>query len=110
MWIRLALVLAALVFSSSALAEGEERPAATARTKARVPRRHAEKLDQERSEALRSKKKVHELDTVYVFARPQRPLASVETAAQQFRFPVGTARYSERDRRFLNSARGRERW
>jgi hypothetical protein len=109
MWIRQATIGAALMFCSPALAEGDLPHATTAAPKGRVARRQAEKLDQQRSEALRSKRKVHEIGTVYVFARPQRPLASVETAAQQFRFPVGTARYSERDRRFLKSARG-ERW
>jgi hypothetical protein len=105
---RVMLVLALVAFASPALAEG---PAAapTPAPKARV-RRQAEKLDQERSAALRSSRgKVHQIDTVYVFARPQRPLATVETSTKQFEFPVGTARYSERDKRFLKSARG-ERW
>ena len=106
MWTKVIVVAALVALSSPALAEGPEvaRPVAT--PKARVPRRQAEKLDQERTAALKSSRKVHEIDTVYVFARPQRPLASVETAAQRVRFPVGTARYSERDKRFLKSARG----
>jgi hypothetical protein len=109
MWIRVVLVLALALFASPALAESPAAAPAAGAPKARVPRRQAEKLDQERSAALRSSRKVHQIDTVYVFARPQRPLATVETSTKQFQFPVGTARYSERDRRFLKSARG-ERW
>lgn len=106
MWTRVVVVAALVAFSSPAFAEGTEAAEAVATPKARAPRRQAEKLDQERTAALKAIRKVHLMDTVYVFARPQRPLASVETAAQKVRFPVGTARYSERDRRFLKSARG----
>jgi hypothetical protein len=109
MSIRTMVLLAAVAFSSPALAEPTTVTSPPAAAKARVPRRQAEKLDQERSLALKSNRKVHQIDTVHIFGRPQRPLASVETAAQQFRFPVGTARYSERDRRFLKSRRD-ERW
>ena len=109
MWTRVILMAGLVAFASPALAEGPAAAPAAA-PKARVPRRQAEKLDQERSAALRSSRgKVHQIDTVYVFARPQRPLATVETSTKQFQFPVGTARDSERDRRFLKSARG-ERW
>ncbi len=102
------ILLTGLAVASPAFAE-DPTPAPAAAPKQRVPRRQAEKLDQARTAALQAKRKVHQIDTVYVFARPQRPLASVETAAQSFRFPVGTARYSERDKRFLRSARD-ERW
>jgi hypothetical protein len=109
MWTRVVVIAALVGVTSPALAEGPEA-SAPAVAKARVPRRQAEKLDQQRSLAERSKRRVHEIDTVYVFARPQRPLATVETAAKQFQFPVGTARYSERDRRFLKSSPKSERW
>jgi hypothetical protein len=102
------MLLAAIAVASPAFADAKA-PTPAGAPKPRVPRRQAEKLDQARTAALQAKRKVHVIDTVYVFARPQRPLASVETAAQSFRFPVGTARYSERDRRYLRSARG-ERW
>jgi hypothetical protein len=108
MWTRLVLVAAMVAAASPALAEDAEASGKPAAAKARVPRR-AEKLDQERSVAERSKRKVHQIDTVYVYARPQRPIAAVETSTKPFQFPVGTARYSERDRRFLKSSRG-ERW
>jgi hypothetical protein len=109
MWTRMVVIAALVAVTSPALAEGPEA-SARAVAKARAPRRQAEKLDQQRSLAERSKRKVHELDTVYVFARPQRPLATVETATRQFQFPVGTARYSERDRRFLKASPKSERW
>ena len=107
MWTRIVLVATLVALTNPAFAEPPA--AAPAAPKARVPRRQAEKLDQERSAALKAGRKVHQIDTVYVYARPQRPLASVETSTKQFQFPVGTARYSERARRFLKSARG-ERW
>jgi hypothetical protein len=101
MWMRNLIVLSAVLsFAGPVLADSSAKPRAA---------RRAEKLDQERTLAVKAKRKVHQIDTVYVFARPQRPLASVETSTQRFQFPVGTARYSERDRRFLRSARG-ERW
>lgn len=109
MWTRWMVVAAMVAVTSPALAQGTEASGPPAAAKARVPRRQAEKLDQQRSAAERSKRKVHQIDTVFVVARPQRPLATVETSTRQFQFPVGTARYSERDRRFLKSSRG-ERW
>ena len=108
MWTRVVMITALVAFSTPALAEGRAAAPAAAAPKARTPRRQAEKLDQERSQALRASR-VHQIDTVYIYARPQRPLASIETAAQKVRFPVGTARYSERDQRFLKGAR-REGW
>jgi hypothetical protein len=109
MWTRVVVIAALALVTSPALAEAPEA-SAPAVAKARAPRRQAEKLDQRRSVAERSKRKVHEIDTVYVFARPQRPLATVETATKQFQFPVGTARYSERDRRFVKSSPKSDRW
>jgi hypothetical protein len=52
---------------------------------------------------------VHQIETVVIPGRPQRPMASIELSVERVRFPVGTARYSERDRRFLKKAAG-ERW
>lgn len=65
-----------------------------------VKRRRAERHSSERSEALKQTR-VHRIDTVVVSGRPQRPMASVELSVERVRFPVGTARYNERDQRFL---------
>jgi hypothetical protein len=46
---------------------------------------------------------------VIIVGRPQRPLSVLDTSAQRFAFPVGTARYSPRDRAFVPRGRG-ERW
>ena len=110
MWTRVVVVAALVALTSPALAEGPESGGSTAAPKPKVARRLAEKLDQARSNELRASRKVHQIDTVYVFARPQRPLATVETSTRQFQFPVGTARYSVRDRRFLKSMPRAERW
>jgi hypothetical protein len=79
----------------------------SAAAKPRAPRRRVERHEQERSAATKGRRKVHQIDTVIVYGRPQKPLAAVETSAQPLRFPVGTVRYSERDRRFLKAG---ERW
>jgi hypothetical protein len=72
------------------------------------PRRRVEQHDRARTEAARAGR-VHQIETVVIPGRPQRPMASIELSVERVRFPVGTARYSERDRRFLKKAAG-ERW
>lgn len=70
------------------------------------PRRRSDRLDAMRT---RQERNVQMLKTVYVFGRRQRPLAVFDINVKPFRFPVGTARYSPRDRRFL-PRHGGERW
>lgn len=72
------------------------------------PRRLVEKHDRARTDAAKATR-VHQIETVVIPGRPQRPMASIELSVERVRFPVGTARYSERDRRFLKRAAG-ERW
>ena len=64
------------------------------------PRRRVERHDAEQS-------RVHRIETVVVYGRRQLPLASIELTVQRPTFSVGTARYSERDRRFIRKG---ERW
>lgn len=64
----------------------------------RVTRR-VERHDAERSRAA-APNRVTYIETVVIPGRRQRPLATIDTSVQPFRFPVGTARYSDRDRRF----------
>lgn len=74
----------------------------------KAPRRRAAKHDRQRSAEVR-RGRVHVIDDVIIVGRPQRPLSVLDTAAERFRFPVGTARYSPADRRFL-PADTRENW
>ncbi len=73
-----------------------------------VKRRRAERHSAEQNEVLK-RSRVHHIDTVVIPGRPQRPMASIELSVERVRFPVGTARYNERDLRFLKKA-SRERW
>ena len=95
------VVICVLVsFAMPALAQS---PVETAK-----PRRLVEKHDRVQTQAVKGGR-IHQIDTVVISGRPQRPLASIELNVGRVRFPVGTARYSERDLRFLKRARG-ERW
>lgn len=73
-----------------------------------TPRRRAAKLDHARSAQERGSR-VHVLKDVIVVGRGQRPMAVVDLSPERFGFPVGTARYSQHDRRFLPT-RSLERW
>ena len=64
------------------------------------PRRRVERHDAQQT-------RVHRIQTVIVVGRRQLPQASIELTVQRPTFSVGTARYSERDRRFLRPG---ERW
>lgn len=94
-------------FTTPAFAEAPSAPAPKAKAKA-VPKRRAAKHDQARSLAVKGAR-VHVMTDIWIVGRPQRPLSVLDTAAQPFRFPVGTARYSPGDRRFL-PADTQERW
>jgi hypothetical protein len=89
-----ALILLGGLVTLSTPAFGEAQP-----SNARVLRR-VEKHDQQRSRS-----QVHTIDGVVIPGRAARPQASIEISVQPFRFPVGTARYSERDQRFLKRGR-----
>ena len=65
--------------------------------------RHVERHNRDRSQAVKTHGRVLEIDTVVVQGRPGRPQAAVETSIQSFKFPVGTARYSETDQRFIKN-------
>jgi hypothetical protein len=97
-----ALIVTTLVaFTTAASAEPPPAPSQPAATKAKPerPRRRAEKHDQVRSKQERSTR-VHVIDTVTVVGRAQRPMSVFDVNVKSFRFPVGTERYSPRDRRF----------
>jgi hypothetical protein len=96
----LIVICALCSFATPAFAQA---PAPTSK-----PRRLVEKHDRVQSQAVKGGR-VHQINTVVISGRPQRPLASIELSVERVRFPVGTARYSERDLRFLKKARG-ERW
>ncbi|MBK7580442.1 MAG: hypothetical protein IPI67_09580 [Myxococcales bacterium] len=105
----ISLSVAVLCIQGYAFAETPSRAdAAQPPAKVTRPLRRAAKHDKLRSEAVRGSR-VHVMTEVIVVGRPQRPLSVLETAAQPFRFPVGTARYSAPDRRFL-PAEAHERW
>lgn len=95
--LRTACFAVTLLTATAALAEAPK-----------APRRRAAKHDQVRSAEVR-RGRVHVIDDVIIVGRPQRPLSVLETAAERFRFPVGTARYSPADRRWL-PADARENW
>lgn len=102
MLIRTLLVIAcALACAEPAFAEPP--PAAV---KAGTPRRRAEKLDQAQSQAARADRVVS-VPEIEITGKPQRPLVTVEIAVKPFDFPVGTARYSDRNQRFLQTRRNR---
>ena len=101
-----ALFVSAFLVSSPSLAEPAAAAPAVKRERAE---RRVERHDRRQALVRKTGGRVFELDIVEVRGRRQRPLAAVETSVQEFRFPLGTARYSERDKRFLRSARG-ERW
>lgn len=105
MFIRSTLaLLGALLLTGPALADAPPRADAST-AKPRASKRRVERHDAERTAAVKGTGQM-QLDTVVVFGRPQRPQAVTETSAQRFRFAVGTARYSERDRRFLSRGEG----
>ena len=108
MFVRCTLVFVGLMSSSiPAFADATETSAEAPAVKQRTARRRVGRHDLERSKASKVRGHVHELAPVEVYGRRQRPLASVETSSVPFHFPLGTARYSERDRRFLKPG---DRW
>ncbi len=107
MLVRIAAALLAVgLLSGTALAE--PAPAKPAKQQRTVLRR-AERRDRERSAALKRGERIVQIDTVVVQGRSQRPQAAVEVSVQSFQFPVGTARYSDFDRRKLKSSSD-DRW
>jgi len=98
MMLRLAASLLLIsTFTIPALAD-DAAPAAKPRVQRRV-----ERHNRDRSQAVKTHGRVLEIDTVIVQGRPGRPQAAVETSVQSFKFPVGTARYSESDQRFMKN-------
>jgi hypothetical protein len=106
----LLISLLVLAVSSSANAEPKQTPKAAPKAAPAVhhPVRRAAKHDQAKSAEERATR-VHVIDTVVVFGRAQRPMAVFDTNVRAFKFPVGTARYSTRDERYVPRA-GKERW
>jgi len=103
---RILIVATWVAFTTAASAEPPAPAAKPAVTKAKPdrPRRRAEKHDQARSREER-RTRVHVIDTVTVVGRAQRPMSVFDVNVKSFRFPVGTARYSPRDRRFAKPGR-----
>jgi hypothetical protein len=100
------LIVVALL-SGAAVASADpakETRAAATKPQPERPRRRAQKLDHSRSVQER-RARVHVIDTVTVVGRSQRPMSVFEVNVKAFRFPVGTARYSPRDRRFVRRGR-----
>lgn len=103
-------LLVSFIAAIDAHAEPPSAPAPSAPAeKAKPPRkRRASQHDQARTQAVKGAR-IHVIDDVIIVGRPQRPLSVLETSTEPFRFPVGTARYSKRDRQFL-PAETQERW
>jgi hypothetical protein len=76
-------------------------PVARPAAKKRVVRR-AERLSAAKSEASR-KSRVEVVEPIDVIGRRQLPMAITDISRVEPEFSVGTARYSERDRRFLKN-------
>jgi hypothetical protein len=102
----LALPIALALLCSAAAAAADE-PAPKRPTAAERPHRRVEKHDQARS-AQEKKSHVHVIDIVTIVGRGQRPMAVFDLNMKTFRFPVGTARYSPRDQRYVPAKK--ERW
>ncbi len=95
-------------FTGSALAEEMSAPPPAPKPAAKSPKRRVERHDRARSAQVKGKSHWVVIP-VTVVGRPGRPLSVFESSAQRFDFPVGTARYSPTDQRFLRSKPG-ERW
>ena len=104
MWIRTLIVIAcALACTQTASAEPPR-----AATPAGTARRRAEKLDVAQSRAATADRVVS-VPEIEIQGKAQRPLVTVEISVKPFDFPVGTARYSDHEQRFLKTRR-RDRW
>lgn len=94
-----------VLFTGSAWAEEAKPPAAPA---ARHAKRRVEKHDSDRTQQVKGSRVVM-IPGVIVVGRPGRPMAVFESSTKRFDFPVGTARYSPADQRFMRF-KTEERW
>ena len=95
-----------VLFTGSAFAQEAKAPPAPA---AKAGKRRVERHDRDRSAQVKGSSRVVVIPGVVVVGRPGRPLSVFESSTTRFDFPVGTARYSPPDQRFMRF-KTEERW